>query len=65
MKKHTLEFLQKAYSVEDGTCFVTGPGWALPRNLAPSRARAGKASAGKSPGLNMRATRGVRPVAGK
>ena len=64
MKKHTLEFLQNAYSVEDGTCCITGPSWALRRNKAPTRARAGKATIGKAasakiaPGLRLRAAAG-------
>ena len=61
MNKNSLEYLTELYSVEDGTCCITGPSWALRRKAAPPRAR----SATKKPpaakrghGLPLRAAAG-------
>ena len=65
MKQHSIEYLRELYSLEDGTCCITGPSWALRREKAPARARAVKPETGKPSSTKRAPGPRLRVAAGK
>ena len=59
------EYLRELYSVEDGTCWTTGPSWALRRDKAPAGAQAGKVTVAKPASAKLTPGPRLRMAAGK